>query len=277
MPTSTPVAVEIKRLDFAREWITFPDPAEEDHEIRADLTWLLSRWTCVFGTSCHGVIDGRADDGCCSHGAFYSDKADEKRTKSFAKELTPQTWQFYDVGKAGKAISEEDEAHGESRRRTRTHEGACIFLNRPGFPAGAGCSLHALALRTGKHPLETKPDVCWQLPIWRDEENRTTVDEREVRTTIISEFDRRQWGSGGEDLHWWCTSSREAHVDAKPLYESYGPELTALIGEPAYKELVRLLVARSGGPMVAPHPATVEAQAEATKVTPVRKARKTAV
>jgi GNAT superfamily N-acetyltransferase len=31
--------------------------------------------------------------------------------------------------------------------------GACIFLNRPGFPGGAGCALHTLALREGREPL----------------------------------------------------------------------------------------------------------------------------
>ena len=37
-------------LDFAREWVEFYDPDNPEHLIAADLTWLLSRWTCVFGT-----------------------------------------------------------------------------------------------------------------------------------------------------------------------------------------------------------------------------------
>ena len=36
-------------LDFPREWVEFFDPDDPKHLIRADLTWLLSRWTCVFG------------------------------------------------------------------------------------------------------------------------------------------------------------------------------------------------------------------------------------
>ena len=71
-------------LDFPREWIEFFDPADEEHLIRADLTWLCSRWTCIFGRGCHGVEPGRDSDGCCSHGAFFSDKADEKRIEQFA-------------------------------------------------------------------------------------------------------------------------------------------------------------------------------------------------
>src|ERR1019366_4384887 len=43
----------------------------------------------------------------------------------------------------------------------------CIFQNRPGFPAGAGCALHQHARLRGLEPHTVKPDVCWQLPIRR--------------------------------------------------------------------------------------------------------------
>src|SRR5215475_441619 len=66
-------------LDFPREYVEFIDPANEEHLIRADLTWLLSRWTCIFARGCHGIVGGRADDGCCSHGAFFTDDDDQKR------------------------------------------------------------------------------------------------------------------------------------------------------------------------------------------------------
>ncbi|NMK31593.1 hypothetical protein HHM33_04950, partial [Staphylococcus capitis] len=57
-------------LDFAREWVEFYDPENPEHLIKADMTWLLSHWTCVFGTpACQGTVAGRPDDGCCSHGA----------------------------------------------------------------------------------------------------------------------------------------------------------------------------------------------------------------
>src|SRR5918912_2465465 len=85
-------------LDFPREWIEFFDPADEQHLVRADLTWLLSRWTCVFGSACHGIVAGRAQDGCCSHGAFFTDADDENRVKAAAARLTPQTWQHYRRG-----------------------------------------------------------------------------------------------------------------------------------------------------------------------------------
>ena len=46
-------------LDFPREWLEFTDPANPDHVVRADMTWLLSRWTCIFGRGCHGIIFNR--------------------------------------------------------------------------------------------------------------------------------------------------------------------------------------------------------------------------
>jgi hypothetical protein len=232
--------------DFPRDWVEFVDPADAEHLVRADLTWLLSRWTCIYGAGCHGVIEGRADDGCCSHGAFWADDEDEQRVTAFAGQLKKKTWQYAEVGRR-KGITEADELDGEPARRTRTVDGACVFLNRPGFAGGEGCALHALALRIGRHPLETKPDVCWQLPVRRTQEWVDRPDETKVLVTSLGEFDRRGWGPGGEDLHWWCTSSPDAHVGAEPLYLSYGPEIAALVGDDAYAELVRLCALRAAG------------------------------
>ncbi|PZS25704.1 MAG: hypothetical protein DLM59_19755 [Pseudonocardiales bacterium] len=245
-------------LDFAREWVEFADPGDAEHVIRADLTWLLSSWTCIFGRGCHGIDKNRPDDGCCSHGAFFTDGDDEKRTKKAAAALTPDRWQHSKKARKGGVVTT-DELDGKPAKRTRTVDGACIFLNRPGFEGGEGCALHALALHTGKHPLETKPDVCWQLPIRRAQDWVKRPDGTEVLVSTVTEFDRRGWGEGGQDLHWWCTSSPEAHVAKERLYQSYAPELTALIGAAAYAELARLCTARSRRGMIAPHPATVAA------------------
>ncbi len=240
-------------MTSVREWLHLVDPADADHEVRADVTWLLSSWGCIFARGCHGVVAGRPDDGCCSHGAFFSDREDEQRVRAAAAELTTADWERH----GARSIVQYDDLGGERRRKTRVVGGACVFLNRPGSPQGPGCALHALALRTGRHPLETKPDVCWQLPIARESEWQERTDGRRVLVTTLTEFDRSRWGSGGADLHWWCTESREAHGAAEPLYRSYAPELTALIGAPAYDELARLCDARrvTRG-LLAVHPAS---------------------
>ena len=245
--------------DLPREWVEFVDPADPLGLVRADLTWLLSSWTCVYGRGCQGVVEGRADDGCCSHGAFYSDDEDRERVEGFAEQLEERHWQHADRGRS-LGVSEPDELDGEPALRTRTVEGACVFLNGPDFPGGGGCALHALADRVGLHPLQTKPDVCWQLPVRRTQDWVERPDEVSVLVTTVGEFDRRGWGPGGADLHWWCTSSPTAHVGADPLWVSYAPELTALLGAPAYAELARLCARRQDG-RGAPHPATEAAVA----------------
>ena len=143
----------------------FPDPDNSEHIISADLTWLLSNWTCVFGTlACQGTVEGRPDDGCCSHGAFLSDDDDKKKLDASVKMLTAEDWQLMPKGLGKKGYVEYDDLDDEQSLRTRRYKGACIFQNRPGFAGGIGCALHSMALRKGIEPLEVKPDVCWQPP-----------------------------------------------------------------------------------------------------------------
>jgi hypothetical protein len=248
-------------LDFPREYVEFADPANDEHLIRADLTWLLSSWTCIFARGCHGIIAGRSADGCCSHGAFFTDDDDQKRVRAAAKRLTPQTWQHYRRG--FKNYTETDTIDGTNPAlRTATRpDGPCVFLNDADFPSGGGCALHGQALRDGVHPLEYKPDVCWQLPIRREQDWITRPDGTKILMTVLGEFDRRGWGEGGHDLHWWCTSSLEAQVGTKPMFEEYGPELVALIGQAAYDELHEMCQRRMKLGLVAIHPATAAAEA----------------
>ncbi|HET6693238.1 MAG TPA: hypothetical protein VFG97_02955, partial [Pedococcus sp.] len=131
------------------------------------------------------------------------------------------------------------ETDEDGQRKTRVVDGACIFSNREGFPAGMGCALHAHALRTGRHYVETKPDVCWQLPIRRTYEHVERPDGSKQLVIVIAEYDRRGWGPGGHDLDWYCSGNTEAHVAPEPVYVSNGPELVELMGQPAYDELVR--------------------------------------
>ena len=241
-------------LDHPRAWVEFPDPADPDQVFRCDLTWLTSRWQCVFGRGCLGIAADRHGEGCCTLGAHFSDADDEARVARHVRRLTPDLWQFHDEGRSPEGwveVTEDDE------RQTRLVDGACIFLNRPGFPGGAGCALHTLALREGRQPLETKPDVCWQLPIRRTYDWVERPDGTQVLQVSIGEYDRRGWGPGGHDLHWWCTGAPATHGAAEPLYRSYRAELTELMGEAGYARLVELCEQRLAGPQppLAPHPA----------------------
>lgn len=245
--------------DSPRDWVEFPDPAappDAPATVRADLTFLLSAWTFVYGRGCHGVEPGRPDDGCCTHGAFFADGEDRARLDDAVADLTADDWQLRRQGLGRKGYTELDDLEDEPAERTRKVQGACVFLNRPDFPGGPGCALHRMALRTGRHPLEVKPDVCWQLPVRRTQDWVDRPDGTRVLVSTIGEYDRRGWGPGGADLHWWCTSSPEAHVSAEPVWVSYGPELTALVGGEAYAALAVLCERRAGLGLVAVHPAS---------------------
>jgi hypothetical protein len=242
-------------LDFPRAWVEFADPADSAQVFRCDLTWLTSTWACIFGAGCPGIYAEQPDAGCCSLGAHFSDRADERRVQRFVNELTPEVWQRHSEGRTRKAWVETD---SEGARKTRVIDGACVFLNRSGFPGGAGCALHSLALRTGRHPVETKPDVCWQLPIRRTYEQVSRPDGTEILLVTITEYDRRGWGAGGHDLDWYCSGNTDAHGARDPVFVSCERELRELMGGPAYDELAehcRLRIAQRRASWVAPHPA----------------------
>ena len=154
---------------------------------------------------------------------------------------------------------------------TRVVDGACIFLNRPGFrpgtfAAGAGCALHLLALDEGRSPVLTKPDVCWQLPVRRSYRTVERQDGSSYLEVTIAEYDRRGWGAGGHDLDWYCSGAPEAHVGAEPVYLSLADELTALMGAAAYAVLAEhcaaLVAVRRSLPLTV-HPATARAERDA--------------
>jgi hypothetical protein len=241
-----------------REWVSFDDPKEEGRRWQIDVTFLMSSWQCIFGDGCQGVLTEPAPEmvqGCCSYGAHFSNRKDRDRVVRAARQLTDDDWQFAKSGRKkgiwAKSGKDED---GKQEWRTRLVEDACVFLNRPGFPAGAGCALHVQAMRTGQHHSDLKPEVCWQLPL-------RCVDEEQEDGTIIStlsEFGRDGWGEGGEDFAWWCTEAPEAFTGSEPVYKSLAEELRKMMGAELYERVARYLDSqeRSQPPPVT-HPSEV--------------------
>jgi hypothetical protein len=231
-------------LGFPRAFVEFVDPDDASQVYRCDLTWLTSRWACIFGVGCRGIYADRPDDGCCTLGAHFADAEDERRVSRAARRLTGRLWQHRgDAARGGWAELEEVDqlADGaEPGRKTRVVDGACIFLNRPGFPGGAGCALHLLALEQGRSPVEAKPDVCWQLPLRRQFRTVTRSDDTTYTEVTIGEYGRDGWGPGGHQLDWYCTSNTEAHHAAQPVYLGSREELVALMGKAAYLQLAEL-------------------------------------
>lgn len=232
------------------EWLSFDDP-EEDRTWVFDLTFLLSRWTCIYGQGCQGVLTEAAPElehGCCSYGAHFTGDRDRQRVEQSIERLTPEHWQLHGVAerKGGPLVRDRS-----SSWRTRVHDGACILLNRPGFHAGAGCALHHAALVEGERPLDRKPEVCWQLPVRRVD----STDEVGHVTSTVREWKRRDWGGGGTDFHWWCTESAEAFVGGSTVLSSMEDELVEMVGRPVYERLLDAVAQRCARTTVLPHPA----------------------
>ncbi len=234
----------------AHEWVSFEDPVE-DRTWLFDVTFLESGWHCIFGKGCQGVLTGPAEDlvqGCCSYGAHFTDADDVRRVERAAKTLTADQWQFKGRAKDGIVKTTKD---GE--QVTRLVKGACIFLNRPGFERGPGCALHVAAMDRGESYIDLKPDVCWQLPLRRDDE---VLDDGHV-ITRITQWERRNWGKGGLDFHWWCTEAPEAFNGGGRVVDTMRDELVAMAGEKVYRRLAAYLADRTdrlGDAVALPHP-----------------------
>lgn len=229
--------------------MSFED-AEEDRTWVFDVTFLTSAWTCIYGRGCQGVLTGPSpelEQGCCSYGAHFVDDEDEATTLAHAARLSPEQWQLRDVAIRKGGATKRNKA-GEIK--TRLVDGACIFLNRPGFAGGIGCALHRGALDAGERPLDWKPDVCWQLPLRLDDHAN---DDGHV-TSTLREWKRRDWGAGGAEFHWWCTDDDLAFVDRVPVYETLEAEIVEMIGRKPYDLFVEHVAVRVRSQYL-PHPA----------------------
>jgi hypothetical protein len=201
---------------------------------RFDVDFLESRWTCIFGRGCLGILPEPAEhlgQGCCSLGAEL-DVDDEAATiGALAATLDPTRFQHH-------AEAERAGIYADERRAaTRVVDGACIFLNRPGFAGGAGCALHLAALDAGESPVDWKPSVCWQLPMKVEWE----AGPDDTETATVRRWSRADWGEDGAPMAWCCTEGDRAYVGDRPVLDSLAEELEALVGTSVHVELRRRL------------------------------------
>ncbi|HRE01110.1 MAG TPA: hypothetical protein PLV68_07400 [Ilumatobacteraceae bacterium] len=212
---------------------------------RIEAGFMTSNWTCIWGRGCHGIdFTPQAERGlgCCSVGAEIDGVDEAMLVDASAAALEPAIFQFFDVAAADGVFSD------EQRVNTRVVDGACIFLNRPGFAGGAGCALHLGALAADESPIDWKPSVCWQLPIKVDWEQHPHDVDREVAT--LRRWSRADWGAEGETMAWCCTEQispvfptlgGEAYCGTAPVIDSLAEELEQIVGTPVFVELRRRL------------------------------------
>jgi hypothetical protein len=196
------------------------------------------------------VLDAPAPElvqGCCSYGAHFVDAEDRAHVEAMADRMTADQWQF-------KAIAEKRggpvKVNRDGEIVSRLVDDACIFLNRPGFPAGPGCSLHQAAVAAGERFMDWKPEVCWQVPLRRVDD----VDPYGHVTSTLREWKRRDWGEGGEDFHWWCTADEGAFDGHQPVYLEMRDEIIEMTSRWAYQQLVEYVEGRERVTFL-PHPA----------------------
>ncbi|MCB0978663.1 MAG: hypothetical protein KDB02_14520 [Acidimicrobiales bacterium] len=214
---------------------TGPGGVEEivDDEVtwRFDVGFLRSNWTCTWGRGCLGILDHAAPElkqGCCSVGAQIDGDEEARRVAGLAATLEPQRFQFHETATVDGIYEKR-----EGAPNTRIVDGACIFLNRPGFEGGEGCALHLAALADGESPIDWKPSVCWQLPVKVDWSDRGDGGE----VAHVRAWTRADWGDDGDPMYWCCTTDEGAYVGDRPVVESLAEELEAIVGTEVYVQL----------------------------------------
>jgi hypothetical protein len=239
------------------DWLTFPAPDDPAKQFRVNVSFLLSNYTCIWGCGCPGLLNHSADAeaACCERGVTFVDENDFEHVSAMVDELTAEDCDnlehvrdrgWYMRSKSGKPY------------KTRKLGGSCIFTNRAGGPTGKpGCAFHHLAQRQGKHASETKPFICWTLPI--NFSHEPPEETGGPSTTIVSAFTADAWGGTNDDeeedgrghMGYWCIDTPDAYRGASPVYRSFERELRKGMGDAAYERMAELLeqVARPRFPM----------------------------
>lgn len=197
---------------------------------RFDTDFLRSNWMCTWGRGCKGILDEPAEhlqQGCCSVGAELAEPEEAMTVSALAATVPAHLWQHRG------AVDIDDVFSDTTRTNTKVVDGACIFLNRPGFAGGAGCALHLAALAAGESPIDWKPSVCWQLPIrveW-------VMQDDGVESATVRRWSRADWGAEGTTMAWCCTEETETYRNDRPVIESLGEELSAVVGQHVFVRL----------------------------------------
>jgi hypothetical protein len=239
-----------------RETVTFRDSAGWNWEF--DLTFMRSNYRCIWGRGCPDVRLQGSARGCCVEGVEVHQgegdmpgSEDLEMIRGRVEQMTDEDWQNRQVALRGagrdpwaKARFKRDSVH------TRVHRGACIFHNRIDHPAGAGCAFHVAALRRGENPIDWKPRICWQVPLFFD------IDEK-AKTTTVRASRTVDWGEEGRPrlvVH----RARGRVQRRSPGVREHGGGAAARVRRRCLRRAGRLLPRASGRPEAARTDATAD-------------------
>lgn len=231
-----------------RDWVEFLiQDGDEKKRFRIDVSFMLSNYSCMYGHGCPSVLMRGAtnDGGCCQLGVMLTED-DVEQVQAAIQKMEPDDADNYTQIKEGSWYRkhDDDDYNDEYPWHTRTKGGLCIMSNRVDGPTGKpGCSLHALASRLGVNHSETKPVICWQIPL-----SLTVSDDvaGDVTLYTLTATPGNTWGASTTrnpaHIGWWCTETADAYGHTgKPVYITNEVELRKMIGDMAYEQMALIL------------------------------------
>lgn len=240
--------------DTTMEWLEFADVNDEEHFFRINLTYFLSNYNCIYGAGCNGIKSDmpRPETGCCAQGVGFVNEEDVANVAAQVELLTEKHSHpdnLKHIREKGWSVSNK---YGEPYK-TRKKNNMCIFANpQPTDPSHPpmGCAFHHLATDLGVSHVETKPEVCWQVPMYISEELNSAYKD----VTIITTQSLDEWGGEpynpndpnddplrNDYLAFWCVDSPDAYNGSEAYYKNAKDELTKIMGADNYARLCELM------------------------------------
>ena len=222
----------------AHEWVSFDDPDEERTWL-FDVTFLVSAWTCIFGQGCQGVLTGPAPElvqGCCSYGAHFTGKKDAGKVERAADDSRPTSGSS--TSRASKGVVKK---LADGDLGTRLVDGACIFLNRPGFPAGPGAPCTRRRRPRDGATSSSSPRCAGSSRCGGRTRRRPTAGSPRWSASGTAGTGARaaRSSTGG------APRTPTAFVGHEPVYVSMRTELETMAGKKVYKRLAAYLDERT--------------------------------
>ncbi len=207
---------------------------------RFDRAFLSSMWTCLWGRGCQGIGPEPAEHlglGCCSIGADLGDEDEARMIAALAATVAPERFERH--GEADRdGVFSDASADAHPGRRRRLHLLEPTWIRRWG-------RLRAAPGGSRRRRIAHRVEAVGLLAAAHQGGLGGAADDTEVAT--VRGWTRRDWGAEGETMSWCCTEGPDAYVGDRPVVDSLGQELEAVVGTEVYVELRRRLGGRRRG------------------------------
>ena len=178
------------------------------------------------------------------------------------KQLGDEDWQFRDRGLGKKGYLEDGRVRRKAQPADPKVQGRLhLSSTDQGFPAASAAHCTPRRSKLGVEPLDHEAGCLLAAP----RSSHPGVGGAAGRDRCSSRRPSPSTtGAAGARAALTCTGTareiRPRTSAPKPVWQSYGPELTELLGEKAYAELAAMCKRRSSLGLIAVHPATRAAE-----------------